>query len=391
MRIVYLCGALDEATRRARNIDAANPAATQKVFGFCRALRQAGHRAIVLSLGRGRQNGSGAAYDACARRADGAPVIYARFVHSRWTTHLVSAFSLAVLVWRLRPRMRDRITLIAYNRLWHYVPALLLARVLGMRCFLDLEDGSVNRGRPAVLRMFDRLAGRCFDALCNEGALLANNAVRSQTSIKRTLVWHGTTPGFGVLADWDLRPLGVILGGTLNDERGSGIFIEAVRLLMQQAPAARQTMRFFVTGHGPMCPALEQLAAASDGWVSFEGLVGRERYLQILGKCHVGLMLNLSSYDMGHITFPSKVLEYAAAGLLVISTDVSDVREVFENDAAVFLAGETPAALAAALIKVCSAPGTAAGTARRGCEQISAAFDPQRVANDIVRFFEIGN
>ena len=386
-RIVFLCGVIDEATRAGRRIAHANPAATQKVINFCRALLATGARPLVLSLGRGRQDGSGRSHPAFAKRVAGIPFVYARFGHSPLATHLISAASLVALVLRLC--RRGKLTLIAYNRLWHYVPALIIARMLGARCCLDLEDGSVKRGRAAALRMFDRLAALCFDALCSHGALLANKALQAQTSIKRTLVWHGTMPGFGTLADWDARPLGVILGGTLNDERGCGIFIEAVKLLMRQAPAMRQAMRFFVTGQGPMCPALEQLAATSGGWVSFEGLVGRERSLQILRTCHVGLMLNLSSSDMSHTTFPSKVLEYAAAGLLVISTCVSDIPALFENDAAVLLADETPAALAAALIKVCSAPGTAVETARRGRDRVRAACDPQRVANTITRFLDV--
>ena len=130
MRFVYLCAALDESTRRARAIDSPNPAATRKILGLCRALRGAGHRPLVLSLGRGRQNASGDAHAACARRTEGIAVVYARFVHRRWITHAVSALSTAGLVWRLRRRITGPASaLIAYNRLWHYVPALILARL----------------------------------------------------------------------------------------------------------------------------------------------------------------------------------------------------------------------------------------------------------------------
>ena len=382
-RIVFLCGVIDEASRLNRHITNANPAATQKVFNFCAALRAIGAWPLVLSLGRGRQDGSGRAFPAIARRVDQIAVIYARFVHSPLTTHFVSAISLALLVMRLR--RRGKITLIAYNRLWHYVPALLVARLTGTRCYLDLEDGAVRRGRHALLMLLDRLGTRCFDVLCSDGVLLANRALQVQTTIRRSLVWYGTTPSIPALARWQVRPLGIMLGGTLNHERGCEVFMQAVRLLMQQRPELRKCLRFFVTGHGPMCAELEQLAAASDGWVQYEGLVGRDRYLEILGACHAGLMLNLSTSDMSHTTFPSKVLEYAAAGLLVIATRVSDVATLL-GDGCVLLADESPEALAAALTALCVDPDAAAQTAGRGAARLRIACDPRRVASDIRQF-----
>jgi glycosyltransferase involved in cell wall biosynthesis len=387
MRIVYLCGALDEATRRARRIDAANLAATQKVFNFCRALRRAGHHASVLSLGRGRQNGSGEAHAARARRADGVAVIYARFVHTRWTTHLVSAFSAAALVWRLHKRgpARDRITLIAYNRLWHYVPALVLARVLGMRCFLDLEDGFVTAGRATAGRIADKCGARLFDLLCSRGALLANTALAAQTSLRHRTVWYGVLPAIAAHADWTRTPLGVMFGGTLHEERGCRLFMDAVKSLMQSHPALREQLRFHVTGHGPMQAELAAFARDSDGWVTFSGLAERAAYLELLGRSHVGLMLNLSSHEMSRTTFPSKVLEYAAAGLLVVSTPVSDVPRFFGAGAAMLLTAESPAALAKILAAIAADPQRAAAIAAQGTlrahENCAAALLAPRLAS----------
>jgi glycosyltransferase involved in cell wall biosynthesis len=386
-RIVFLCGIIDDATRRHRHIAHANPAATEKVINICRALLETGLRPLILSLGRGRQNSSKLGFPAVATRVAGIPILYARFVHSPLETHLVSAMSLMMLVLRLRGK--EKLIVVAYNRLWHYVPALVVARFMGARCYLDLEDGFVSRSRPALLRLADRLARRCFDALCSHGVLLANHALRAQTSNRHTLVWHGVMPNLELLADWNMRPLGVILSGTLNEERGGNIFIDAIRLLMRDTPSIRQSLRIFITGQGPMCPSLEQLAADNDDWISFEGLVGRERYLQILGMCHVGLMLNLSSSDMSHTTFPSKALEYATAGLLLISTRVSDIPALFEDDGAMLLRDETAFALAEALIEVCAAPDIAAGIARCGYERMRAACDPRMVADSIKDFLGV--
>ncbi len=388
MRIVYLCGALDETTRRLRSIDTANLAATQKVFNFCRALRHAGHRASVLSLGRGRQNGSGDAHPARAQRTDGVTVVYARFVHTRWSTHLVSALSTAGLIWRLHnlPQADGATALIAYNRLWHYLPALLLARVLGMRCFLDLEDGCVSIGRSAGGRLADRCKRWLFDRLCNRGVLLANSRLATQTSIRHRIIWYGMLPVLPATADWTRSPLVVMLGGTLHEERGCRLFMNAATVLMKSDPELAARLRFVITGHGPMQAELADFARRSGDWVVFTGLTGRAMYLELLAGCHVGLMLNLSSHEMSGTTFPSKVLEYAAAGLLVVSTPVSDVADFFGPQAAVLLTQETPDALAQVLIEIAADTQHAAAIAARGTLRAQQACSPALLAPRLAGF-----
>ena len=386
MQIYFLCGALDEATRRSRSIDAANPAATQKVFNFCRELRHAGYRASVLSLGRGRQNGSGAVHTACALRTEGVAVVYACFIHRRWTTHLISALSVAALVWRLR--RRETITLIAYNRLWHYVPALILARMLGIRCFLDLEDGFATIARSTCGRAADRCGGWLFDRLCSSGVLLANSALAGHTAIRHRTIWYGMLPELPVHADWTHTPLGVLLGGTLHEERGCRLFIDAIRGLMKTHPELRHELQFHVTGHGPMQAELEAFSHETGGWVIFAGLAERASYIEILGRSHVGLMLNLSSHEMSRTTFPSKVLEYAAAGLLVVATPVSDVPAFFQDDAAILLTEETPRALTQVLVDILGDRAAAAATAARGSQRVHDSCASPLLTKQLVTFLD---
>lgn len=388
MRIIYLCGALDELTRRARGIETPNLAATQKIFNFCSALRGAGHNVNVLSLGRGRQNGSGEVHAARAQRISGIGVIYARFVHRRWSTHVVTAWSLVVLVRRLsriKGGRRDT-ALLAYNRLWHYVPALLFARASGMRCFLDLEDGYANRERTTIRRITDGLNGWLFDRLCSRGVLLANTALEAQTSIVRRTVWYGMLPAMPARADWSRATLGVLLGGTLHEERGCRLFMSALGELMECRPDLHRRLHFYVSGHGPMENELATFAGQHPDWITFVGLAEPAAYLELLGNCHAGLMLNLSSRDMSRTTFPSKVLEYAAAGLLVVSTPVSDVPSFFGAGGAMLLPDETPQALCRILIEIADDTKTAAAVAARGEERTRMQCESAGVAARLAAF-----
>jgi glycosyltransferase involved in cell wall biosynthesis len=386
--IIYLCGALDEHARAARRIPTANPAATQKIINFCRAMLTAGVHAMVLSMGRGKQDGSGQGYPSFAKRVAGVAFIYARFLHLPIITHFVSAVSLACLILRLS--RRRKLTLLAYNRLWHYLPALIVARLCGARCFLDLEDGFALVTRAPLARIGDRCVGSLFDLLCGSGVLLANSALAAQVTIPHRRVWYGMLPELPVRSDWSRLPLGVLFGGTLHEERGCRLFIDAVRRLMNELGVKqRGRMRFHVTGHGPMQLEFEAFAGETNGWVTFPGLLDRPSYLKVLGASHVGLMLNLSTREMSGTTFPSKVLEYAAAGLLVMSTPVSDVPAFFGADGAVLLSAETPQALAQALADVLANLERAAATAERGAQRAHDRCAPSLLTMQLITFFGI--
>jgi glycosyltransferase involved in cell wall biosynthesis len=384
--IIYLCGALDERTRAQRKISSANPAATQKIINFCRAIFAAGVRPLVVSMGRGRQDRSGDAYPAFAKRVSGIPFVYARFVHRPLVTHLVSAFSLACLILRLS--RRRKLAILAYNRLWHYIPALIVARMRRVRCFLDLEDGFALVTGSRCARLGDRCVGWLFNRLCSSGVLLANSALAAQVTIRHRMVWYGMLPELPVTTDWSRLPVGVLFGGTLHEERGCRLFIDAVRLLMKQLGVEqRGRLTFHVTGHGPMQAELEAFARETNGWVIFLGLLERAAYLDILGRSHVGLMLNLSTHEMSGTTFPSKVLEYTAAGLLVMSTPVSDVPSFFGADGVILLSAETPQGLAQALSDVLADVDKAAGIAARGVIRARAQCAPLALANQLIAFF----
>ena len=81
MRLYFICNALDDLTRLERGIVTDSPAASRKVFGLSKAMREVGVHVLVVSLGRGRQDGSGRYYRGKVCRVNGVPVIYLPFFH----------------------------------------------------------------------------------------------------------------------------------------------------------------------------------------------------------------------------------------------------------------------------------------------------------------------
>ena len=347
--LLYLCNAFDEQTKQERGVVTDSPAASRKVFGVARALSYAGMDVAVLSLGRGRQDGSGRCFVHKQTDHDGITVAYAAFWHMPVLTHLVSAFSMLVLVMAYRKKGAKRV--LAYNRCIHYLPALVYARLAGMKCFLDLEDGWLSQ--PSFLQRF---LTWLYDWLCPDGALLACRALASQVLVDRMLACYGAIDGDvqrppDIAAKWRTRPIRFLFGGTLNRETGAVLFLDGMRVFATRYPELCAQVCVTVTGFGEMAGAIERLAREESmrEWVEFRGRVSGREYAQLLESCHVGMCLKLSSDELHGTTFPSKVIEYAEHGLLVLSTPVSDVPELFSGDRALILTADDPGQLADAM------------------------------------------
>lgn len=370
-----------------RGIASDSPAATQKVLQVTSALRKTGVRAVALSLGRGRQQGSGKWYPARVVREQGVAIVYAPFFDYPVLTHLVSLIGLLPLILRLRSSHGSSAVL-AYNRLPHYLLAMELARLLRLRRFLDLEDGDVQEGNSSWRRWFARGLSARFDRLCTAGGMLAASALGQQYAGRRTICCYGVATPVSDDRDWDAKPLVVLLGGTLQRTTGAQLFAEAISHLRASVRPGLDAIEFVVTGKGDMAPRLQALAA-QEGLpkVHFLGSVSRSDYLQAVRRAHIGLALKLPSSDLADTTFPSKVIELAAAGLLVLSTRVSDVPALFREDGAVYLDGESPQDLAERLLWLVAHRGAVARTAVRGQAYIAEACSPGKVGQLLKAFF----
>jgi glycosyltransferase involved in cell wall biosynthesis len=387
LRLIYLCNALDEKTCLQRGITSDSPAATQKVLQIASVLRNSGVKAVVLSLGRGRQQGSGKWYLAKVVRQGGVPIVYAPFFDFPVLTHLVSLFGLLPLIWRLRSS-RGASAILAYNRLPHYLMAMELARLLRLRRFLDLEDGDVQEAGTALRRWLARVLSARFNRLCSAGGMLAASALGQQYAGQRTVCCYGVAAPVAVDRDWGAKPLVVLLGGTLQRTTGAQLFADAIRCLRASGRPALRDIVFVITGKGDMAASLQALAA-QEGLpkVKFLGSVSRGDYVKAVDKAHVGMALKLPSSDLADTTFPSKVIELASAGLLVLSTRVSDVPALFREDGAIYLNSEDPQEFAERLLWLVENRDAVARTAARGQAYIAQACSPQKVGQILKTFF----
>lgn len=125
---------------------------------------------------------------------------------------------------------------------------------------------------------------------------------------RRILEIPGNSPAIGIVAN--LRPV-----------KGIEVFLRAAQLVKKQIPEAR----FVIVGDGVEKDNLERFADESglNEGVTFLGK--REDVVQILSALDVGV---LSSHSE---SFSNSLIEYLAAGLPAVCTDVGGCREIIEH------------------------------------------------------------
>ncbi len=382
-RLIILCNALDDHTRIERGISTDSPAASRKVFLAARAIAAVGVKPVIVSLGRGRANGSDSRFATTVRRHHGVPVVYLRFSHRQGVSELISLFAPAGVLWKLRKR-RDQKTIVFYNQLLAYLPALIVARLTGYFTVLDLEDSATGNG-GALVRFTDLVRRIPFEWLCRR-AMLACSMIVRETRLRPTLCYYGTVEETEASRNWTASQIHVLLGGTIAPDTGAPLLAEAILRLRQAQPDWARSVVFEITGKGPSLPALIELAADSRApMLLVHGRTTDAEYRAIMARAHVGLALKPNKGDLAHTTFPSKVTEMAAAGMLVLSTDISDVRTVL-GDGARYLERDDAELLVERLRDIVTKRKAASDSAALGASEVARICAPRRAGKLLADF-----
>lgn len=384
-RYFYICNVFEASVKLQRNITTDSPAANGKVSRLCHAVRKFGGDVWIISLGRGRSKGTWKRYPATIRRIKGVPIVYLDFWDAPVLTHLVTIISLCSVVFHLTSR---RAVLIFYNCMVHYPAALIMSKLLGRRCILDLEDG-YRHDENKIRRILNLFLMKIHNFFCSSGTMLASTALKEQTSSKHTYICYGVSETQKIDLNWTTVPLQVLFGGSLFADTGAALLLDALDLLKRKFPEVLKQLNFAVTGFGDFSDHMQR-AAMSDmrDFLTFHGNVTDKEYREIIRRSHVGLCLKLPSSSMGATTFPSKVVELSSNGLLILSTRVSDVPIIFDETTAVLLDEATPLALALALKSITENPDRAGKTALAGQERIAAMLSEEKIGRELLRFWQ---
>src|SRR6266849_1052714 len=170
-----------------------------------------------------------------------------------------------------------------------------------------------------------------------------------------------------------------IVANLRNPVKDHPTFLHAAARVRAAVPDAA----FVIAGEGELMPSLRQLAAE----------LGIERDVHFIGRCddvprllfasHVGV---LSSKAEG---FANAILEYMAAGLPVVATDVGGVREaIVESETGHIVASGDDEAMAARIIQILGNDENARTMGMRGKAIVSEKFSSEHHLRNTLELYD---
>jgi glycosyltransferase involved in cell wall biosynthesis len=272
------------------------------------------------------------------------------------------------------------------------IAAALIPRMLGCRVIFDIHDLSADMFNMRFAgRRGARIADRLLRALERWATRTADGVITVHNAYARELISRGVSPekltvimnsvdeqALPAPASPSDEEFRVVYHGTVTPHYGVDLVVEAVAQLEGRVPG----IRLDVYGTGDSVPTARDRAAAlgvagrihiSDQFLPHAEVLNRIR------SANVGVIPNRPT-QLNRFALSSKLFEYVALGVPVVSADLPTIREHFsERELRFFRAGDRHA-LAEALLDVASDVTAAQARARRALARYEAYRWPQHAA-----------
>lgn len=385
-RVFYYAPASTDRINAAHAVQLDVPAVRNKVLGVCTALAAVEQEAMVVTSVVPLPSYRFLSLPEIVTEK-GVPLIIVPVIGS-YVVKRISA-SLALLLFTMR-RVRRSDRVILYNFFPEYVFAAFYLWLVGNPAVLDMEDGPISEDTNLISRI-TRGVYPILDKLCAKRRLIVSHQLARRLGYTDYMPIYGVAGFFDAEAPSGERFFGdemhVLFGGNIMAGTGADLFVDTVRLLRTHYPQAR--LHLHVTGHYDRAK-MTALAEEPDGGalvkLNLHGSMTMASYHELARACAVGLCLKLPSHSVGQTTFPSKVVEIAAMGMVLVTMDVSDVRLIFGEDGAVVLQGEAPEELARSLADLENGREAAAALALAGQTIVREKLSSEKVGAQLLDF-----
>lgn len=272
---------------------------------------------------------------------------------------------------------------IFYNFFPEYILLAFWLFIVNNKAILDIEDGlrSDERNLRGVVNWIS------FSIL---NLLVRKDKITSSLYLKKKysnagFICYGTFRGKYKDSIFLHSKIRVLYGGALQDSTGINLFCEFLEKLSKAKHSNK--FEFFITGFGDVAKILDiKDKYKNELHINMYHDVSYTEYEKIMLNCDIGLNLKLASTTIGNTTFPSKTLELAGCGLLLVSTRVSDVPVIFNSSTSYLLDYETPDSLYNILIDISENIDQAKEVAVNGRRLIEDNYSVRAVGLELSKF-----
>lgn len=383
---VIISNAMSDSIRRERDISTDSPAASRKVFMWAELLKTKETKSYILSLGRGRTNNDRRFFRAKIERTRNVVTLYLPFSHIPIFSEMLTLFSLPWFIFILARRLKPSI--IYYNRMPAYIVGALLGRFLKLKQFIDIEDGEINNDQHSIKKYTERVVPFLIDKCCNYGAFLACSNLSSYTKVRPIKNYYGVVdPNILDSREKNFDNIHIVFSGTLTESTGAERLVSAIKIMQEKKLLWANKLVISICGMGSSIDAF-RLLSSGDRYpkIHVYGRLDNIEYKKILCTANVGLSLKLVKGIYSDTTFPSKVIEYASNRLFVVTTDISDVKDVLGQQGAYYLNGNSPEELVSCFEYLALNSEKLSATAKLGYEMVCDKMLFDNIRNDMLTF-----
>ena len=261
--------------------------------------------------------------------------------------------------------------------------AAVFPRLFGSRIVFDVHDPSPEMFAMRFPGRAEAAASRILQRIERLASMLADAVVTVHEPYRREMVARGVPEAKVSLVmnslDEDLLPPPVprtdgrpriVYHGTITPSYGVELLVHAAARVVDQIP----DLRVEIIGEGDGVPELRdsvrQLHLSSQVAIDGEYIPHREALARVNGAS-IGVVPNLPT-ALNRFALSSKLFEYVALGIPVVSADLPTIREHFSADEVQFFRPGDPESLADALLAVLRDPSRAATLVERARRRYQA-------------------
>lgn len=302
--------------------------------------------------------------------------VYFPAFRNRWINRTTAFFS---YFWFCLWYVSSNDKVIFYNFFPEYVPAAIILKIKGCAGILDIEDSPRKNESLGWFELLNRYSFVVLRKLSDKRLIAASNWISNEYGQGNSFVCHGVNR-FTRNPLSDFSTIIVLFSGAKTIEWGNEVFIDAIKALALWPIELRKKIKFYVTGFGDFerIRQCEQKFHEALDIIIIENATSAE-YKNILLKANVGLELRIPESEGAQTTFPSKLVELATSGLLVITTGSGDISSVLPKDAAIFISKPYAKSLSDALLNIVNNPVQCVEISNRGYSAMSNCSDPSHI------------
>lgn len=361
MRVYYFCMFGSDKYDNSHKVQSYSGAAKNKVFGIVSALISSGQMTWIVSLPTVRSKTRRSLFLNFKKFKDlNVPCL---FLPSSNNSVCRKILGLIGFMYFSIVHVKSSDKVILYNHNVEYILALIFLRLKGVQVFHDVEDVPSNED-TGFRGVINYISFFIVYRLTKSQKIVASKEIAARLGAVEYLPVYGVcslVPPKNIAKSGfpSTTTLRILYSGTLKKTTGADILQDCINKLSKVKHCGDINLCFVICGLDVEKKFINYQLPLTNSWLTIEShpYLSETEYISVAKSCDVGLSLRLPSAAISQTTFPSKVIEYAALGLALISTDVSDVSKIFAKDEVFLLSDGTSDELMEIILKIVKDPG----------------------------------